>query len=50
MVPLPGVIMPTAGNIIMVMCGLMIGLVVQLTAWLAAVPGGKLYMPPVGAR
>lgn len=43
-----GVVFQPAGNIIMVLCSLLIGLVVQLTAWLAAVPGSKLYLPPIG--
>lgn len=37
-----------AGNIIMVICSLLISIVIQCSAWLAAVPGGNLYIPPIG--
>lgn len=36
------------GNIIMVLCSLLISIVIQCSAWLAAVPGAKLYIPPIG--
>lgn len=43
-----GMAVGAAGNIIMVICSLLISVVVQWAAWLAAVPGAKLYLPPIG--
>lgn len=43
-----GMVTPVVGNIIMIICSLLIGMVVQSTSWLAAVPGAKVYMPAGG--
>lgn len=43
-----GLLAGTAGNIIMIICSLLIGAVIQCTAWLAAVPGSKMYIPSIG--
>jgi len=43
-----GTLLGVVGNIIMVICSLLIGIVIQCTAWLAAIPGAKLYMPSIG--
>ena len=43
-----GMIVGVIGNIIMVICSLLIAIVIQCTAWLAMVPGAKLYLPPIG--
>ncbi|MBC8015355.1 MAG: DNA internalization-related competence protein ComEC/Rec2 [Sporomusaceae bacterium] len=36
------------GSVIMIICSLLISAVIQCTAWLAAVPGAKLYIPSIG--
>jgi len=43
-----GMLVGVVGNIMMVICSLLIGIVIQCTAWLAMVPGAKLYMPSIG--
>lgn len=43
-----GLVMPVVGKIIMVVCSLVIGIVVQCNQWLAAVPYAKIYIPAVG--
>jgi len=43
-----GIASSMAGNIVMVICSLLIGMVIQCTEWLAAVPGAKLYIPAIG--
>jgi competence protein ComEC len=43
-----GLVVGVIGNIGMVICSLMIGLVLQLTKWLAAMPAAKLYVPSIG--
>jgi competence protein ComEC len=43
-----GMVIGIIGNISMVVCSLMIGLVLQLTEWLAAMPAAKLYVPSIG--
>ncbi|WP_378953737.1 DNA internalization-related competence protein ComEC/Rec2 [Pelosinus sp. sgz500959] len=43
-----GLMMGILGNIIMVICSLLINVVIQCSAWLAAVPGAKVYIPPIG--
>lgn len=43
-----GMVTLAVGNIIMIFCSLLIGMVVQGTSWLAALPGAKLYMPAGG--
>ena len=43
-----GMVAGVAGNIIMVICSLLISIVIQSAAWLAMVPGAKVYMPSIG--
>lgn len=43
-----GLLIGFVGNVSMVICSLLIGLVLQLTKWLAAMPAAKLYVPPIG--
>lgn len=43
-----GMLFGVVGNIMMVICSLLIGIVIECTAWLAAIPGAKLYMPSIG--
>ena len=43
-----GLLVGVAGNIIMVLCSLLIGIIIQCTAWLAMIPGAKLYLPSAG--
>jgi len=43
-----GLLVGVVGNIIMVLCSLLIGIVIQCTAWLAMIPGAKLYVPSIG--
>lgn len=42
-----GMVVGIIGNSSMVICSLMIGLVLQLTKWLAAMPAAKLYVPSI---
>lgn len=42
-------VLPLAGKLLLVACGLLIGLAVQITAWLAAIPGAVLHLPAMGA-
>lgn len=43
-----GIMIPAVGKIIMVICSLLIGIVLQCNQWLAAVPYAKIYIPAVG--
>ena len=43
-----GMLFGIVGNIMMMICSLLIGIVIQCTAWLAMVPGASLYMPSIG--
>ena len=43
-----GMMVGVVGNIIMIICSLLIAIVIQFTAWLAMVPGAKLYIPSIG--
>lgn len=43
-----GMVVGVAGNIIMVICSLLISIVIQCATWLAAMPGAKLYISPIG--
>jgi len=43
-----GMLFGVLGNIMMVICSLLIGVVIQCTAWLAMVPGAKIYLPSIG--
>ena len=43
-----GLLFGILGNIMMIICSLLIAAVIQCTAWLAAVPGAKLYIPSIG--
>jgi len=43
-----GMLVGVVGNIIMILCSLLIGIVIQCTAWLAMVPGAKIYIPSIG--
>jgi len=41
-------VLPAVGSVVLVACSLIIGTVVLLNAGLADLPGGSLYLPPVG--
>ena len=43
-----GLLLGVVGNILMIICSLLISIVVQCTTWLAMVPGAKIYMPSIG--
>jgi len=42
------VVWQPGANIIIAFCGLLISVVVTATVWLAALPGGTMYLPPIG--
>ncbi|MEN6413299.1 MAG: DNA internalization-related competence protein ComEC/Rec2 [Veillonellales bacterium] len=43
-----GSILSVPGKIILVLCSLLIGLIVQIVTVLAALPGSAVYLPPIG--
>jgi competence protein ComEC len=45
---LVSIVLAGLGHIILVFCSLLIGLVVQLAAGLATIPGSQVYLPPIG--
>lgn len=45
---LSSLVIGVMGNVSFVICSLLIGLVIQMTEWLAAMPAAKLYAPSIG--